>query len=72
MVTVEPYHTVTHIHSAGLQWTRDREIAETSTIKTQNTQKRQTSMPVARVEPAIPASQRLQTYALDRAATGIK
>jgi len=37
----------------------------------QNTQKRPISMPPARLEPAIPASQRLQTHALDCAATGI-
>jgi hypothetical protein len=28
-------------------------------------------MPPARLEPAIPATKRPQTYALDRAATGI-
>jgi hypothetical protein len=33
--------------------------------------KRQTSMPPVEFEPAIPASARPQTYALDRAATGI-
>jgi hypothetical protein len=33
--------------------------------------KRQTSMPRAVFEPAIPAIKRPQTYALDRAATGI-
>jgi hypothetical protein len=36
-----------------------------------NTHKRQTSMPPVRLEPTIPASARQQTYALDRAATGI-
>ena len=38
---------------------------------THNTQKRQTSMPAAGFEPAIPTSERPQTHALDRAATGI-
>ena len=33
--------------------------------------KRQTSMPPVGFEPAIPAGGRLQTYVLDRAATGI-
>jgi hypothetical protein len=33
--------------------------------------KRQTSMPSAGLEPATPATKLLQTYALDRAATGI-
>jgi hypothetical protein len=36
-----------------------------------NTHKRQTSMPPTGFEPTIPASERPQTHALDRAATGI-
>jgi len=36
-----------------------------------NTHNRQTSVPPAGFEPAIPASERSQTHALDRAATGI-
>jgi hypothetical protein len=36
-----------------------------------NTHKRQISMPPARFEPAIPASERPQTHAFVRAATGI-
>ena len=36
-----------------------------------NTHKRKTSMPPTGFEPAIPASKRPQTLALDRAATGI-
>jgi hypothetical protein len=36
-----------------------------------NTHKRQTSIPPAEFEPAIPASERPQTHALDRATTGI-
>jgi hypothetical protein len=40
-------------------------------LTTHNTHKRQTSMPPATFEPAIPASERRQTHALDRAATGI-
>jgi hypothetical protein len=35
-----------------------------------NTHKRQISMPPVGFEPAIPASERQQTYSLDRAATG--
>jgi hypothetical protein len=38
---------------------------------THNTHKRQTSMPPAGLEPTIPVSERQQTHALDRAATGI-
>jgi len=40
-------------------------------LTTHNTHKRQTSMPPAGFEPTIPASERLQTYALDRATTWI-
>jgi hypothetical protein len=40
-------------------------------LKTHNTQKSQTTMPPKGCEPAIPASVRPQTHALDRAATGI-
>jgi hypothetical protein len=58
-------------HSAGILWTRDRPVAETSTWQHTNTHKRQTSMPPLGFEPTIPESARPQTYALDRAATGI-
>ena len=37
---------------------------------TNNTHKTQTSLPPAGIESAIPASERLQTHALDRAGTG--
>jgi len=43
-------------HSVGLLWTRDRPVAESSTFKTHNTYKRQTSMPPAGFEPAISAA----------------
>jgi hypothetical protein len=56
-------------HTVGLLWTSDQRVAETSTYTGQHN--RQISMPRARFEPAIPATKRLQTYALDRAATGI-
>ena len=54
-------HTHTHTHRP-----RARPVAET----THNIQKKQTAMPQAGLEPAIPASDRKQTCALDRAATG--
>jgi hypothetical protein len=38
---------------------------------THNTQKKKTSMPPAGFEPAIPASERPENHALNRAATGI-
>jgi hypothetical protein len=40
-------------------------------LTTHNSYKRQTSVPSAGFEPAIPASDRPQTRALDRAATGV-
>jgi hypothetical protein len=40
-------------------------------LTTHNIHKRQTSMPPAGFEPAIPVSERPQTHALNRAATGI-
>jgi hypothetical protein len=40
-------------------------------LTTHNTHNRQPSMPPAAFEPAIPASERRQTHALERAATGI-
>ena len=40
-------------------------------LTTHNIHKRQTSMPPAGFEPVIPASERPQSHAFDRAATGI-
>ena len=40
-------------------------------LTTHNTHSRQTSMPPVGFEPTIPASERPQTYPLERAATGI-
>ena len=40
-------------------------------LTTHNTHNRQTSMPLVGFEPTISAGERPQTYALDRAATGI-
>ena len=56
-------------HSVGLLWTSDRPVAGTATW--QHTTLRQTSMPPAGLEPAIPVSERPRTHALDRTATGI-
>ena len=56
--------------SVGLLWTSDQLVAETSTW--QHTQRnRQTSMPPAGFEPAVPVGDHPQTDALDRSATGI-
>ena len=58
-------------HSVGLLWTSDRPLRRDLYLTTHSSHKRQTSMPAAGFEPAIPACERLQTHALDRAATGI-
>jgi len=60
-------HTDT-THSVGLLWKRDRPVAKT----TNNSHKRQISVPSEGFEPAIPGSERPQTSALDRSATGIE
>jgi hypothetical protein len=70
IVEVSRLHTDTHIFGRtpldeGSACCRDL------CLTTRNIRKRQTSMPLAGFEPAVTASERPQTYALDRAATGI-
>jgi hypothetical protein len=55
----------------GLLWMSDQPVAETSTCTTDNTHKRQTSTPPVGFEPAIPASEQLQTHSLDRKPTNL-
>ena len=58
--------------SIGLLWTSEQPVVDTSTLRhTQNTQKTQTSMPLAEFEPANPANERPQKHVLDGTATGI-
>jgi hypothetical protein len=57
-------------HSAGILRTSDRQTQEPLPDYTQRSQQAG-YMPPAGLEPAIPASVRPQTDALDRAATGI-
>jgi hypothetical protein len=64
-------NTQTHTHSVGQLWTSDRPDAKTPTYKTHNTHNRQTSMHLAGFEPVIPASERPQTHASHRVATGL-
>ena len=54
-------------HSVGLIWTRDQPEAKTS-LKKQHSQETNVLRPEG-FEPAIPASQRPQTHALDSATT---
>jgi len=65
------YTNIDAPQSVGLLWSSDQLVAKTSLyLTTHNTHKRQTSILPAGFEPSIPASQRLKTYALYRAATG--
>ena len=61
-------HSLDTPHSVALLWTSDQPDLCLATLDTHN---RQTSMTPAGFEPAITASERPQTQALDRAATGI-
>jgi hypothetical protein len=72
-VEVVYFHLITLRHapqSVGLLWTTDRPVAETSTWQHKHSQETNIHLPVG-FEPTIPASARPETYALDRAATGI-
>ena len=60
-------HTMTQ--SVWLLWTSDRPVADTST-RQQTTHYRHTSVSPGGLEQAIPASERPQTVAVDRSATG--
>jgi len=64
-------HTQRHTHSRALPSTRDQPVVGSSICTTQNIRKRRTSMSPAGFDFAIPASEGLQTHALDRKATGI-
>jgi len=57
-------------HPLGLLWARDQLVAVAATYTAHNKHKRQTSMPSVGFEPAIPAIEGPQTYALDHMATG--
>ena len=56
-------------HSVGLLWARDQPDAETSIWQHRHSQ--QTSMPPTGFKPSIPTSERPQSHALDRTASGI-
>jgi len=56
-------------HSVEVLRTCDQPDTETSTCPTHSTHNRQTNMPSAKFEPAIPASDRPQSHTIDRAVT---
>ena len=63
--------TITLRHTTVGRTPLDEWSARRRDLTTQSTHNRQTSMPEAGFEPTIPARQRPQTYASDRAATGV-
>jgi hypothetical protein len=65
--------THTHTHTPLGRTPLDKWSVEAKDLylTTHNTHNRQTSMPPARFESTIPASERQQTHTLDRAASGI-
>jgi hypothetical protein len=71
VITLRHAHTHTHTHTQG-RIPLDEGSARRGELylTTTNTHKRQTSMPPAGFEPTIPATERQQINALDRAATG--
>jgi hypothetical protein len=71
IVEVYRSHTTRHTEPVGLLWTSDQPVAEGASYTTHNRLKRQTFMPSAGFEPAIPLVKRLQTCVLHRTATGI-
>jgi hypothetical protein len=67
------FHLITLKHTSQfvrLLWTRDRPVAETSTWQQKHSQETNIHAPGG-IRTQIPARARPQTYALDRAATGI-
>jgi hypothetical protein len=67
IVEVYRSHTIRQAHPLGLLWMSDQLVAQTAIYGN----KTRTSMPSARLEPAIPEFKRLQTYALHHAVTWI-
>jgi hypothetical protein len=64
-------HTHTHAQSVGIPWTRDRPVAEISTLEdTVFTRDKHTYLPTG-LEPGVSASELRQMHALDREGTGI-
>jgi hypothetical protein len=65
------HHTQTHTTVGRTPLDEGSALRRDLYLTTQTLYKRQTSMPPVGFEPAIPASARPQTYALERAAIGI-
>jgi hypothetical protein len=70
IVEVSRSHTIRHTQLVALRCTSDQLVAEDATYTTRNNHNRRKSMLSAGLEPAIPAIERPQVYALDRADAG--
>jgi len=70
ILKVSTSHTNDAPQSAGLLWTSDQLVAETSTWQHATLKTDKHPCPPVWFEPTISAGERPQTYALDRAATG--
>jgi hypothetical protein len=68
VIEVSRSHTVRYTQPVGLLWTSDQPVAEAVTCAKHNRPIYKLS---AGLELAIPAVERLQTYALERTATGM-
>jgi hypothetical protein len=64
-------HIIRHTQPVTILLTSDQLVAEAANYTTRNKHNKRTSMPSAGFEPAIPATQRLQTYVFDHTATGV-
>jgi hypothetical protein len=75
IVEVSRSRTIRHTHAraraVGLLCTNDQHVAEAATYPTHNRRNTQTFILSEGLEPAIPEIERLQTYAVDRTATGV-
>ena len=72
MITMTHIQTHTHTHEIGRTPLDDRSARRRELyVATHVDCKRQTSMPPAGLEPAIPASERQQVHTLDHTATGM-
>jgi hypothetical protein len=72
LITLNDTHTHTHTQTLGRTPLDEESVRRRDLyLTTQNTHKKETSMPPAGFEPAIRAREQPQTHVLDRAATGI-
>jgi len=70
VIESSPSHSDT-LQSVGLLCTSDQSVAETTILDNTQHSQESLSMPPAGFESALPALERLQTHALNRAATGM-